>query len=532
MEGQTLDAPDRSSLRNAAQPFSVKPVSDIEEGASRDYLVIFSGVSQNVMGLAAAAVGMLVVQVLLTRALGAPGFGVVTVLSQAAFVASFGTRAGMDMAILRAVAIEAGEGRYGTIRGRVTRAVFIAAIVSTAAAVAAVAFKSSLLEAFSISEANYAAALPAAALGLPFIAVTNVYLAATRGLKIMRYTLYIFWAGQNVMWVALTLLLWRFSVSAASSTLAYSLSWVWAAGTAAYVWRRTSRHWDIQGMEPGWLTQLVRYAGPRTPAALFAQLLFWVDLFVVARFVSDAQVGVYSAALRAAQVMMLFLAAVNLMFSPYVADLHNRGQTEHLDRLYKTLTRWIAAATLPVFLLIAIGPTSVLSVFGTAFSGGETALLILLGGQVANIATGSAGFILVMTGRTGSDFLIYAASIALDVVLALWLGARYGIEGAAAASAATFLFSNVARLLLVRRFIGIQPYDANYSRLVLPGAACAATMWIVHSAIAAAPLIDLVSTAVVGGLVYAIAYGATGLTPEERRGAAVLLARLRLAGRS
>jgi hypothetical protein len=57
-------------------------------------------------------------------------------------------------------------------------------------------------------------------------------------------------------------------------------------------------------------------------------------------------------------------------------------------------------------------------------------------------------------------------------------------------------------------------------------------MWIVHSAIAAAPLIDLVSTAVVGGLVYAIAYGATGLTPEERRGAAVLLARLRLAGRS
>ncbi|MDQ3660164.1 MAG: polysaccharide biosynthesis C-terminal domain-containing protein [Actinomycetota bacterium] len=487
--------------------------------------------SQNILGLGAAAVGMLVVQVLLTRNLGASDFGVVTVLSQAAFVASFGTRAGMDMAVLRAVAIEAGEGRYGRIRGRVTRAVYIAAIVSTVTSVAAVAFKSSLLEVFSISATNYAAALPAAALGLPFIAVTNVYLAATRGLKIMRYTLYVFWAGQNVMWVILTLLLWRFSVSAASSTLAYSLSWVWAAGAAAYLWRRTSRHWELEGMEPGWLTRLLRYAGPRTPAALFAQLLFWVDLFVVARFVSNAQVGIYSAALRAAQVMMLFLAAVNLMFSPYVADLHNRGQTDHLDRLYKTLTRWIAAATLPVFLLIATGPSSVLSIFGTAFSGGETALLILLAGQVANIATGSAGFILVMTGRTGSDFLIYAASIALNIVVTLWLGARYGIEGAATASAATFLFSNVARLLLVRKFIGIQPYDANYSRLVLPAGACAAAMWTVHAAVEAAPLLDLVLTAVIGGLVYALAYGAIGLTPGERRGAAALLARLRPAER-
>lgn len=509
----------------------MKPVPGREEGASRDYLVIFSGVSQNVLGLGAAAVGMLVVQVLLTRALGASGFGAVTVLSQAAFVASFGTRAGMDMAVLRTVAIEAGEGRYTRIRALVTRAVSIAAIVSTAFALAAIAFRSSLLEVFSISELNYATALPAAALGLPFIAIANVYLAATRGLKIMRYTLYVFWAGQNVMWVALTLLLWQFSISAASSTLAYSLSWMWAAGTAAYLWRRESRDWEVGDLEHGWLARLLRYAGPRTPAALFAQLLFWVDLFVVARFVSDEQVGVYSAALRAAQVMMLFLAAVNLMFSPYVADLHNRGQTEHLDRLYKTLTRWIAAATLPVFLLIAIGPSSVLSIFGEEFSGGEMALLILLAGQVANIATGSAGFILIMTGRTGSDFLIYAGSIAIDIVLTLWLGARYGIEGAAAASATTFLVSNVARLLLVRKFIGIQPYDANYSRLLLPGAACAATMWIVHSAVKAAPLFDLVWTATVGGLVYALVYAATGLTPEERKGAAALLARLRFAGR-
>ena len=41
----------------------------------------------------------------------------------------------------------------------------------------------------------------AAAIGLPFLALANVWLSATRGLKIMRYTLYIFWAGQPVLWL-------------------------------------------------------------------------------------------------------------------------------------------------------------------------------------------------------------------------------------------------------------------------------------------------------------------------------------------
>jgi O-antigen/teichoic acid export membrane protein len=409
--------------------------------------------------------------------------------------------------------------------------VWIAFIASTAVAVALSSFKSLALEALSISQERNVEALPAAALGLPFIAVANVYLAATRGLKIMRYTLYVFWAGQNVMWVVFTLVLWQFSVTTASSTLAYSLSWIGAAGAAAYLWHRECRGWETKGLEHGWLAQLVRYSAPRTFAALFAQLLFWVDLFVVARFVSDAEVGLYSAALRAAQVMILFLAAVNLMFSPYVADLHNRGERAHLDRLYKTLTRWIVAATLPLFLLIAVAPSSVLSIFGAEYSGAETALLILLGGQLANIATGSAGFILVMTGYTGIDFVVYAGSIALDVALTLWLGAHFGIEGAAAANATTFLFSNIARLLLVKRYVSIYPYDASYSRILMPAGAGGAAMYTVHWAVGVSGLVDLVATAMVGGLVYVLVYAAVGLTPAERRGAAVLLTRLKAAGR-
>ncbi|MBA2426640.1 MAG: polysaccharide biosynthesis C-terminal domain-containing protein [Actinobacteria bacterium] len=499
-------------------------------GAGRsggDYATILSGVSQNVIGIVVAAIAMLIVQILMTRTLGPVGFGVVTVLTQAAWVASFGTRAGMDMAILRDVAVEAGVGGWDRMRRPAARAAGIAALVSAGVGAVVVAAGDTVLGAFSISPATYPWALPAAALGLPFLALTNVWLAATRGLKIMRYTLYVFWAGQNIMWIVLTVVLWQISTTATASILAYSLSWVWAAVAAAFVWRKQSRHWGAAPADAGSLPKLFKYAGPRAPAALFAQLLFWTDLFVVTRYVSDSEVGVYSVALRAGQVIIVFLASVNLMFGPYVADLHNRGHRARLDDLYKTLTRWIVAATLPVFMLMAIAPDAVLNIFGPDFSGGRVALLILMGGQFTNMVTGSAGFILVMVGRTGWDLAVYAASLALVLGLAFLLSPRYGIEGAATASALTFACSNGARLFLVRRFVGIQPYDSRYGRLVLPTLAGTAVMWLVHALTAGGDVVDLVATGVGGGLAYALVYGAVGLTPAERKGAAGLVARLR-----
>jgi O-antigen/teichoic acid export membrane protein len=499
------------------------------DNVSGDLVTLFSGVSQNVLGIVVAALAMFAVQVLMTRALGPDGFGVVTVLTQAAFVASFLTRGGMDMAVLRDVAVDAGTERLDRVRVPVARAALIAVALSAAAALAVVALGDTVLVALSLPIESNRAPLAAAALALPFLALANVWLAATRGLKIMRYTLYVFWAGQNLGWIVLTVLLWAFSTSATSSVLAYSLSWLGAAAAAGYFWRRESRGWVATPPRPGWFSALMRYAGPRAPAALFAQLLFWTDLFVVTRFVGQTEIGIYAAALRAGQVVVVFLASVNLMFGPFVADLHNRGRTRHLDRLYKTVTRWLVAATLPAFLLIAVAPEAVLAIFGPDFTAGRAALLILIAGQLANVVTGSAGFILIMVGRTGYDLAIYTVSILLDLGLALWLCPRYGIEGAAIASAVTFTASNAARLLLVRVFVGIQPYDRHYLRLLAPAASGAIAMWVAH-ALTGGGLLDVVVTGALGTLAYGASFLAVGATPEERAGVRALLSRFRAGG--
>jgi O-antigen/teichoic acid export membrane protein len=480
-----------------------------------DHLTILSGTGQNIAGLAVFVLATLGTNVLISRVLGASGLGIVTLTSQFAFVAGAATRFGMDMATVRRVAIDVGKGEPGRVRGVMVRAVAIASVASLAVGIAVFFGASGIARAFGSREARDA--FRAAALALPFVALCQVYLGGTRGLKVMRHTLSIYWVGQPLAWIALLAAGWSISKSVSMSVLAYAGSWILATFAAAFVWDRETRAFPALPSEPGEARELARYGAPRAPAALLSQLLFWTDYFVLSRYVTSAELGVYAAAVRVAQALVLFLIAVNYMFSPFVADLHARGERDRLDGLYKALARWTLAGTLPLLLLLIVVPGPVLLIFGAKFDTAVTPLRILLIGQIVNVAVGSVGFILIMVGRTGWDLVVYAGSFVVDLAVAFGLAPSLGARGAAIAQAVTLVVSNAARLYLVWRFVHIQPFNRHYARLAIPAAAGGAVMMGVHLLLRKGGWpVDLVVTGLTGAVAYAVVLVAAGLTPTER----------------
>jgi O-antigen/teichoic acid export membrane protein len=271
----------------------------------------------------------------------------------------------------------------------------------------------------------------------------------------------------------------------------------------------------------------------RAPATLFSQLIFWTDFFVLSTLSTGAQgardVGIYGAALRAAQSLFLFLTSVSLTFSPFVADLHHRGEGERLDGLYKTVTRWTLSATIPVLLVLAILPGPVLRIFGGEFAQGEAALRILIVGMIVPVMVGTVGFILIMAGRTGWDLLVYIAGFAIDVSVAFALARPdvLGIRGAAIAQALTLSFSALARLALVRRVLRIWPFDRRFLRLILPTVVGAAVMIAVDLVIPDAKWgLELLIAGGLGAVAYTVLLIAVGITPGERRTAFSLASRV------
>ena len=231
------------------------------------------------------------------------------------------------------------------------------------------------------------------------------------------------------------------------------------------------------------------------------------------------QVGVYGGVLRAGQSLFLFLTSVSLTFSPFVADLHHRGEIGRLDRLYKQVTRWTLAATIPVLLVLAILPAQVLRIFGPEFVEGAPALRILIIGMIVPVMVGTVGFILIMAGRTGWDLMVYVAGFTIDIGLAFVLAQPdvLGFKGAAIAQAITLTFTALARLFLVQRFLNIWPFERAYLRLLLPTAIGAAAMVAVHVVVPEAKwFINLMASAAVGAVAYFGMLLAIGLPANER----------------
>jgi O-antigen/teichoic acid export membrane protein len=498
---------------------------------------ILGNTGQNVLGLAIGALATFAAQVLMTNALGPERFGVVTVATQFAFIAAAATRFGMDVANVRLVAILVGKGEAGRIRGLVARSAGIAAAVSLAFGAAAFLASGLLAERFTALPREAVPAFRAAAAAVPLAALAFTYLGATRGLKIMRHTLYAQWIAQPIGWIVLALVGWTVARTAGITTLAYAGSWALALAIAWWGWEREAR--TLAGAGGTGIPEertgaLLRFGALRAPATLFSQLIFWADFYVLSRLSAGrgaagaADVGVYGAALRAAQSLFLFLTSVSLTFSPFVADLHHRGERERLGALYRSVTRWTLGATVPVLLVLAILPEPVLRIFGGEFARGEDALRILIVGMIVPVMVGTVGYILIMVGRTGWDLLVYLAGLAIDVGVAFALARpeRLGIRGAALAQALTLSFSALARLLLVRRFVGIWPFDRRFLRLVLPTAVGAAAMVGLDAAIPDARwALDLLVAGGIGSAVYAAALLLVGLTPGERRVAVALVRR-------
>jgi O-antigen/teichoic acid export membrane protein len=225
-------------------------------------------------------------------------------------------------------------------------------------------------------------------------------------------------------------------------------------------------------------------------------------------------------------VLLLFLTSLNLVFSPFAADLHARGHRERLDELFKRSTRWALAATLPLLIVLFVAAGDVLNAFSPRFEVGEGALRILLVGQAANVATGSVGFILIMTGFTGLDLLDNALGVALLAGLAAALTVAFGIEGTATAAAVSIAALNVVRLVQVRRRVGIQPYDRSYLGLLAPVAAATLAAFGAHAALTGSPWWVSLAVTALAGLAGYCAVLPLVLPGNERAAIATALARI------
>ncbi len=179
------------------------------------------------------------------------------------------------------------------------------------------------------------------------------------------------------------------------------------------------------------------------------------DILMLGVLATPEDVGVYSVVTRAADLIMFVLIPINRVLGPVASRFYAEGAMDRLQKIVTKSARILLLLSLPIALgFITLGYWF-LMLYGTEYTQGSTALAILSTGQLINVAMGSVGLLLNMTDNERYVASAIGAGATLNIILNLILIPKWGIEGAAFATASSTAFWNVLLAILIVRKTGI-----------------------------------------------------------------------------
>jgi O-antigen/teichoic acid export membrane protein len=192
------------------------------------------------------------------------------------------------------------------------------------------------------------------------------------------------------------------------------------------------------------------------------------DRIVLGIYLNAREVGIYSVAASMVVFVSLFLQSINQIFAPTIAELYAKGERDLLLHLYQALTKWALGLTLPLALGMMIFAKPLMGIFGPDFREGWPVLVIATVGQLVNCGVGSVGNLLFMSDQQNRVVRAQAITVFITLGLNFALIPRWGLIGAAIATAATNTSLNLLWLRDVRKRLLLSPSGRGYASLLLP----------------------------------------------------------------
>jgi O-antigen/teichoic acid export membrane protein len=186
--------------------------------------------------------------------------------------------------------------------------------------------------------------------------------------------------------------------------------------------------------------------------------LGWMDTFILGIYETDESIGIYNVALKLALATSFSIEAINSSLAPKIANLYLNNLKEKFLKLIKFSTRLNFVLTLFIVSGLVIFNQWFLGIFGEEFKAGSIALIILCSIHLINSAVGSVGIIMQMTGKQKQYQYIAVVSLLVNLFLNFILIPRYGINGAAIATAVSLSVWNVSGCVYLKCKDNIRTY--------------------------------------------------------------------------
>ena len=370
-------------------------------------------------------------------------------------IAALAARLGLDGVLVKWMAASKVKGEEGVQRRLVGRVMLVTGLLAAPLLAVLMWVASPSLTSW-LGDETLAQTWPWVAAGVPILTMWGVSAEALRGLSRMKsHALLqpgIVAAGAVVCMLGLG---WNIVSSYAASLVASALLGAVLLVTALPMCTKApaalSSEWGWKPMlQTGW---------PMLLGSAMFLVMSWTDTLLLGHYLEEGQVGIYRVAFRMAALVTLVQAAVNSYAAPLFAERHALGDRAGLRAALRQTTLLNVAFSVPAFGVLVAVPAWWMGWFGEAFEAGATCLVWLAMGQVVNALCGPVMYLLNMTGHERhAQRIVWIAALG-NLAMNVWAIPRFGIEGAAVATAFSMALWNVAAAVAVKRLLGLSVWD-------------------------------------------------------------------------
>ncbi len=458
---RNINIPHKKEKITLAPQLVEESIEQLTKQVAKGGIIAFGG---NIIG----KVFGFVLNIMLGRVLGPGGFGLYALGMSVMGIAQSVSSLGLSRGVVRFCATDRGEGEKAGVKGTILAALGISAISSIVVSTILFVFAGVIAQRL-FNESELTLVIKILAIAIPFyvlMGITTSFAIAFRRIAYQQQVQNLFRPLINLILVSAAFLL-GFRLSGAvygvlasgalSACLGFYLLWklfpeILSAIKPTYKTRRLL-HFSLQVLLSGFSYLLLNYT----------------DRLMLGYFGKARDVGVYAAAGNMAMLLTIILTALLPIASPITADLYNKGNLKAMSSMFRTVTRWAFAMTLPIFLIFFFSSKGIMSVYGPEFASGAVVLMILSVGQLVNVGTGPVGMLFEMTGKQRITLFLGLILVILNFLLNLWLIPLFGATGAALATTISVTAIFTILLSLVYRMYKIRVYDRYFIRPIVAG---------------------------------------------------------------
>ena len=418
--------------------------------------------------------------VLIQRGFGAGAFGLYTLGMSVVGIVTAIFNLGLDDAMVRYVSIYRARRKIASMRGL---AIFCTALAGASGILGALfmLFTAPFLASVKHSP-ELTPILVIMSPMVPFVCMQNIWISGLQGFKDFKWRMLL---QRILMPIVLILLLIGAIIffhnlnSIIIATVIYGL--ISAVFSFYFFFRRVA---GVLKPEPEIyeLRDWFGFAAPNFLTSIIDTVLQSIDTLLLAFFaISNVAIGQYAAAIKISGNIVIPQYSFNAMFAPMIAELHSQGEHQKLTAMFQIVTKWSITFSLPIFWIATIFSVPLLGISGTQFIPAWPLVIAFSIGTLINVATGSVGYLLLMTGYTKISFLNSLTAVVVDIIVGVILTPRYGAMGVAIATGAAVSVANLMRLLQVRFLLKMQPYRLDVLKPVFAGLISALlTGWLLY----------------------------------------------------